>query len=78
LSGPRGAEDGIAGSVTTVTSTIGNIDTQRPSVTLQGPDGELVTISRSGIRKKLENVKMRDLVGISYSEAVATSVDKRD
>jgi Cu/Ag efflux protein CusF len=74
---PGAQPGGIAGSVTTVTSTIQAIDPRKPSVTLQGPDGDLVTIK---VRdpKKLENVKVGDLVEISYSEAVAISVDKPD
>jgi hypothetical protein len=40
-----------------------------------GPDGDSVTVT---IRdpKKLENVKVGDLVEISYTEAVALSVEK--
>ena len=59
----------------TVTSTIAAIDRETPAVTLKGPQGELTTIK---VRhpEKLERVSVGDLVEITYSQAVAISVEK--
>jgi len=66
---------GIAARVATVTATITAIDAKTPSVTLMGPEGRSVTVK---VRdpKKLESVKVGDLVEIRYREAFAISVEK--
>jgi len=63
-----------AGRVTTITATIAGIDKAGPTVTLRGPDGELTTVK---VRhpEKLDQVAVGDLVEITYTEALAISVD---
>jgi len=58
----------------TVTSTIEAIDKKAPSVTLKGPDGDLVTI-KVRYPEKLEKVKVGDLVEITYTQALAIAVE---
>lgn len=66
---------GVAAQVMTVTATITAIDRTAPSVTLQVPGGVARTIK---VRdpSKLEKVKVGDLVELTYSEALAISVEK--
>jgi Cu/Ag efflux protein CusF len=65
---------GIAGQVTTVTATIAGIDKAAGTVTLRSPEGELTTIK---VRNpdNLNRVSVGDLVEITYTEAVAISVE---
>jgi hypothetical protein len=58
----------------TITTRITAIDKKTPAVTLQGPEGDLVTVK---VRhpEKLEQVEVGDLVEITYTEAVAVKVD---
>jgi Cu/Ag efflux protein CusF len=65
---------GLVGQATTVTATIAAIDKAAPTVTLRGPNGELSTFK---VRdpQKLERVSVGDLVDITYTEALAISVD---
>ena len=65
---------GVGAHTVTVTSTIEAIDKTAPSVTLKGPDGDLVTVK---VRhpEKLEHVKVGDLVEITYTQALAISVE---
>ena len=55
------------------TAEVTNIDKQRGTVTLKGADGALTTIS---VRhpERLDHIKVGDLLQITYSEAVAVSV----
>jgi len=57
----------------TVTTKIQAIDRSAPSVTLERPDGEPITVKVRD-RAKLEQVAVGDLVEITYSEAVAIAV----
>jgi len=59
---------------TTVTVLITAIDTKAPSVTFQGPGGKSKTIKVLH-PEKLEGVKVGDTVAITYTEALAISVD---
>ena len=65
---------GMAARELTITATIKAIDKKTPSVTLKGPEGKLVTVK---VRDpaKLEHVKVGDLVEITYTEALAISVE---
>ncbi len=65
---------GAGARAVTVTSTIEAIDDKTPSVTLKGPDGNLVTVKVRD-RAKLARVKVGDLVDITYTQAVAVSVE---
>jgi hypothetical protein len=66
---------GYAAQQTTLTATIEAIDRTVPSVTLRGPLGNVRTLK---IRdpKKLDNVNVGDQVVITYTEALAISVDE--
>ena len=66
---------GLVGRATTVTATIAAIDKAAPTVTLRAPSGELTTFK---VRhpEKLDQVSVGDLVDITYTEALAISVDK--
>ena len=66
---------GLVGRATTVTATIAAIDKATPSVTLKAPNGELTTFK---VRhpEKLNQVSVGDLVDITYTEALAISVDE--
>jgi hypothetical protein len=66
---------GVAISQKTITATVEAIDTKKPSVTLKGPEGNLVTVKVKN-PKHLENVKVGDQVVITYTEALAISVHK--
>lgn len=59
---------------TTITATITAIDKKAMTVTLLGPDGESTTI-KARDPQKLERVAVGDLVEITYTEALAVSVD---
>lgn len=66
---PAGA---LAQSVT-VTATIEKIDKSAPSITLRDPDGNLITV-RVRHPERLDKVQVGDHLRITYSEAVAVSV----
>jgi Cu/Ag efflux protein CusF len=65
---------GAIGQQTTVTVTISAIDRSVPSVTFTGPNGNSRTIT---VRhpEKLEGVSVGDMVDITYTEALAITVD---
>jgi Cu/Ag efflux protein CusF len=60
---------------TNLIATVEKIDKKTPSVTLRGPEGKVETVA---VRdpKNLKNVKVGDQVDISYTEAMAISVEK--
>lgn len=66
---------GVIAEVYRVTATITAMDKKAPSVTLQVPGGVARTIA---VRdpSKLDKVKVGDLVELTYSEALAVSVEK--
>jgi hypothetical protein len=66
---------GAGARVTTIVATIVGIDKAAGTVTLQGPAGKATAIKARDPRN-LERVAVGDLVEITYSEAVAVSVDK--
>jgi Cu/Ag efflux protein CusF len=63
-----------AGRVTTITTTIAGIDKGAGTVTLRNAEGELTTIK---VRNpdNLDRVSVGDLVDITYTEALAISVE---
>ncbi len=65
---------GASVQVTTVTATIAAIDKSANTVTLRTPDGELTTI-KARHPENLERVAVGDLVDITYTEALAISVE---
>ena len=66
---------GVAGSQTTLTATIEAIDLKAQTATLKGPNGKSVTVKAKD-PKNLESVKVGDEVVITYTEALAISVEK--
>ena len=72
-----GATPGASGAQSvTVVSTIRALDRQAGTATLEGPDGALTTIN---VRNPahFDVAKIGDLVEITYTEAIAISVDKK-
>jgi Cu/Ag efflux protein CusF len=72
----QGDQPGIAGAaVATITAKITKIDRANSLVTLEGPEGEPQEVK---VRdpKRLEAAKVGDLVELTYTEAVAISVEK--
>jgi hypothetical protein len=63
-----------AGAVITVTGTIAGIDKAAQTVTLRGPEGNMVTV-KARDPKKLDKVSVGDLVELTYTEALAISVE---
>ena len=71
-----GAKPAGAGArVTTIVATIVGLDKAAGTVTLQGPTGKVTTIKARDPRN-LERVAVGDLVEITYTEAVAVSVEQ--
>ena len=66
---------GAGARVTTIVATIAGIDKAAGTVTLQGPTGKATTIKARDPRN-LDRVAVGDLVEITYTEAVAVSVEK--
>ncbi len=60
---------------TTVTTTIEDIDKEKQTVTLKGPEGNSVEV-KARHPENLEKVKVGDKVVITYTEALAVSVEK--
>ena len=70
-----GEKPGAASArVTTVTATIAGIDKTAKTVTLRTPDGEMTTIKARN-PDNLNRVAVGDLVEITYTEALAISVE---
>ena len=73
---PAGEKPAAAGTrVTTIVATITGIDKAAGTVTLRGPTGNMLTIKARDPRN-LDRVAVNDLVEITYTEAVAISVEK--
>jgi Cu/Ag efflux protein CusF len=66
---------GAVGRIITVTSTITAIDKSAETVTLKGPGGNSLT-AKVRDPKKLDKVAVGDLVNITYTEALAISVEE--
>lgn len=60
---------------TTVTATVVGLNKAKSEATLKGPRGRTVTVAVKD-PKKLDNVKVGDLVEVTYTEALAISVEK--
>jgi hypothetical protein len=65
----------MAGRQTTLTATVVGISKRKGTVTLKGPRGNSVTLN---VRdpKRLEGVRVGDVVEAVYSEAIAISMEK--
>ncbi len=66
---------GMVGEQVTLTAAITAIDKKKQMVTLKGPEGKTVTVKAEN-PKNLEKVKVGDEVEITYTEALAISVEK--
>jgi Cu/Ag efflux protein CusF len=66
---------GVMAREITVTGTVAAVSKKPPSVTIKGPGGNQETVK---VRdpKNLENVKVGDLVEITYAQALAVALDK--
>ena len=72
---PGSMPAGAIARQTTVTVVITAIDTKAPSVTFKGPAGKTKTIKVLH-PERLQGVKVGDTVQITYTEALAISVDE--
>lgn len=73
---PAGQKPGGAGATTlTIVAKVKKVDKVNQSITLQGGDGSQTTVKVDD-PANLEKVKAGDLLEITYTEAVAISVDK--
>jgi Cu/Ag efflux protein CusF len=73
---PVGSMPGaVGGAAVSVTAKITKIDKKTDTVTLKGPKGKTVEVKVKD-PSRLENVKVGDLVEITYTEAMAISVEK--
>jgi Cu/Ag efflux protein CusF len=66
---------GVAARQVTITASVEAIDKVTPSITLKGPEGNVVTF-RVMDPKNLEKVKVGDKLTITYTEALAISVER--
>lgn len=74
---PRSDQPGIAGAaVATITAKITAIDRAKNTVTLEGPDGAPQEVKVQDPRR-LEAAKVGDLVELTFTEAIAISVERR-
>ena len=74
-SNPGETPAGAIGREITVTGTITAIDKKARTVTIKGPTGETETIKAKD-PKNLDAVKVGDLVDVTYTQALAVSLDK--
>lgn len=65
---------GVAAEQTTVVATVEKVDTKKRLVTVKGPRGNTVDVEVKD-PKKLKQVKVGDEVEITYTEALALSVE---
>ncbi len=72
---PGGKPGGKAANTVTVTATVEDISPQKTYVSLKGPGGKIVDVKVKD-PKNLENVKVGDQLEITYTEALAVSVEK--
>jgi Cu/Ag efflux protein CusF len=66
---------GAVGQQITVTATITGIDKKAQTVTIKGPEGNTETVKARN-PKNLDKIKVGDLVEITYTRALALSLDK--
>ncbi|MGH7393898.1 MAG: hypothetical protein ACREM3_31230 [Candidatus Rokuibacteriota bacterium] len=74
-SGPGETPAGAVGRQVTATVTIAAIDKAARTVTVKGPRGNTETV-KARDPKNLEKIKVGDLVEITYTQALAVSLDK--
>jgi hypothetical protein len=72
---PGETPGGAVGRQITVTATITAINKKAQTVTIKGPEGNTETV-KARDPKNLDKVKVGDLVEITYTQALAISLDK--
>jgi hypothetical protein len=72
---PGDTPAGAAAHQSTITANILAIDKAEQTVTLKGPDGTTVTVDVA-VPENLEKVKVGDTIVMTYTEAVAMSIQK--
>ena len=72
---PGAMPGGAVGETVSVTATVEKVDRKKQTVTLKGPQGKVVTVHVPD-RERFEKVKVKDLVEITYTQAVAIAVEK--
>ena len=65
----------MAARESTVTATVTAIDKKKGTVSLKGPNGKTV-IAKAEEPKNLDKIKVGDELMITYTEALAISVEK--
>jgi hypothetical protein len=71
-----GEKPGAAmGETVSVTATVQKVDRKKQTVTLKGPEGRVVTVKVPD-PDRLAKVKEKDLVEVTYTEALAIAVEK--
>jgi hypothetical protein len=65
---------GAAARKTTVTATVEMIEPEMPSITLRGPEGNLLTI-KDRKPQRLQRIKVGDTLKVTYLQAVAVSLE---
>jgi Na+-transporting methylmalonyl-CoA/oxaloacetate decarboxylase gamma subunit len=73
---PGETPGGMVANMVTVTATVEDISPKKTYVSLKAPDGKIYDVKVKD-PKNLENVKVGDKVEITYTEALAISVEKR-
>jgi hypothetical protein len=66
----------VVGEVRSVTATVTEIDYKARHATLKMPDGTLVPVAVSEAAYNFDQVKVGDLVDISYTQAIAINLEK--
>jgi hypothetical protein len=66
---------GMAARQSTVTATVTAIDKKKGTISLKGPEGKTV-VAKAEDPKNLDKVKVGDELMITYTEALAISVEK--
>jgi len=72
---PGETPGGMAARQSTVTATVTAIDKKKGTVSLKGPNGKTV-IAKAEEPKNLDKIKVGDELMITYTEALAISVEK--
>jgi hypothetical protein len=72
---PGETPGGMAARQSTVTATVTAIDKKKGTISLKGPDGKTV-VAKAEDPKNLDKVKVGDELMITYTEALAISVEK--
>jgi hypothetical protein len=66
----------VTGEVRSVTATVTEIDYKSRQATLKMPDGTLVPVAVSEAAYNFDQVKVGDLVDISYTQSIAIKLEK--